>query len=587
MSLFAEIRRRKVFQVAAAYLVVAWVIVQVITAVADPLGFPAWAESLIIVLLGIGFPVTLVISWAFNLTSDGLVRDDGVGTSVPAGGRTVEQALLGLLLISVGWLLYQDMRPAEEPALIAVESTRMPNSIAILPLESMSPDPADAYFAQGIHEEIINKLFNLRNLNVIARTSVLQYGGVHRPITEVAEELNVEMIMEGSVSYAGNLVAVSAQLIDGSTGVHVWADRYYGELENVFEIQNDIAMNIANELEAEFSAAEQASLEKLPTEFPEAYGLYLRALQAGREESIALLDQAIEIDPNFALAYALQARQFAYNGRYIDDPDPDELAGWITLAEEAASTALSLDPTLGAAHVALGILQESSHEIERAERSFERAYQLSPTDPIVLEWNARFHRNRGNFDEAVNIGRRATELNPNDWWLRHLLGVTYRYAGNYAAAAAEARNAILIDPSAPNPRILLATANVALGNRQEALRQLQIAESLGAGASAFRLGQMAIVYSQAGSSDAAQRLFNEFQMRAEDETQPDTRWAMVYVAIGRYDEAFEILERAIENYSAADINMLIEVGSNGWGDSVLLNDPRFQRLRARIYPDGL
>jgi len=232
-SIWRELKRRKIVQVAAVYAVVAWVLVQIVATVEAPLNLPNWVDTLVILLLLIGFPITMIMSWAYNVTPEGLVRDEGAGESTGSGGFRIEYVFSGFLALAVAILLYREFTPAPEVVTespepvteeIVQETVRevLPNSVAVLPFDNLSLDPEDAFFAAGIHDEILNQLVKLSELNVIARTSVMQYAGTDKTIPEIAEELNVEMVMEGSVRYAGDEVRVTAQLIDGSTNTHIW-----------------------------------------------------------------------------------------------------------------------------------------------------------------------------------------------------------------------------------------------------------------------------------------------------------------------------------------------------------------------------
>ena len=255
----------------------------------------------------------------------------------------------------------------------------VPNSIAVLPFESVSGNPEDAYFATGIHEEILNQLAKLNALNVIARTSMMQYADGGKSIAEIAEELNVETVMEGSVRFADGRVLVTVQLIDPETNAHLWSESYNREFADVFAIQAEIAMNVANALEAEFSLEELTS-GRLPTISAEAYALYLRAIDVFDDGDLqavpSTLNRAIALDPGFANAYALMARYYAeqlLSGAAGNNPNEVE-----RLALENADLALSLDPTVAFAHLALGQLHQLNGRAEDALASYRRAVDLSP-----------------------------------------------------------------------------------------------------------------------------------------------------------------------------------------------------------------
>jgi TolB-like protein len=264
VSFFAEIKRRKVFQVAAVYAVVAWLLVQIVATVEEPLSLPGWFDTAIIVFLAVGFPVTMILTWAFDLTPDRAIRDQRSEATPASGGRTTEYILIGLLGLVVAWVVARDLINSTGAPLIDEETVAneaattpernvIPNSIAVLVCDNLSPDPDNAYIAQSLHEEMLNQLFKLRDLRVISRTSVLPYMGAERPpLLEIAEDLKVQTIMECSVAYGDDRVAISAQLIDPDTGVHLWSERYYRDLSDVFAVQFDIATNIANALAIEF-----------------------------------------------------------------------------------------------------------------------------------------------------------------------------------------------------------------------------------------------------------------------------------------------------------------------------------------------
>jgi len=335
VSFISELNRRNVFRVAVAYVVVAWLMIEVASVLGPALRLPDWTTTFVAFVLILGFPLALVLSWAYELTSDGMKKTESVPLTesiTRTTGRKLDFVIIGVLVLAVGFMFVDNYLPQSgpfagaeiDPASLQLmpaapesptpaapeqpESPVLPNSVAVLPLQNLSPDPNNAYFAAGIHEEILNQLAKLSNLNVISRTSVVRYADSGMSIPQIAAELNVQTVMEGSVRYANNRVLVTMQLIDPETDAHLWSDSYNRDLADVFAIQADIAMNVANALRAEFSQAEQARIEAVPTDSPEAYAEYLRARAAVEyDTAFGLLDAAIRLDPEFALAYATKA----------------------------------------------------------------------------------------------------------------------------------------------------------------------------------------------------------------------------------------------------------------------------------------
>jgi len=446
----------------------------------------------------------------------------------------------------------------------------------------MSANPEHAYFAPGLHDEIINQLAKLKNLNVIARTSVMQYAGAARPITEIARELNVSTIMEGSVSYAEDRVAIRAQLIDAETGVHLWSDSYNRDFSDVFGIYADIAMNVANAVGAEFSLEEQASIEKIPTESPEAYAYYLRALAAPRSTFDLLIDQAIAADPNFALAYAQRAYWNTFDLVGLGGAGPDEAAELERIVRVNAEQALALDPTLGIAQAALAVPHYVNWRGAEAEQAFQRALDLNPNDVDVLVLYGRFKRYRGEFDEATRLLRRAVELDPNSRSNLHQVAITYRQAGDWEAAAAAYMDLLNPGPASTGQYAGSATVEAVRGNHAEAVRQLQIAERLEP--NSFRLSQMVHVYALAGRPDEAMRLFADLEQLASEDPVGDANWVRAYMGVDDYEGALRRLESAIRNRSPTDLAALAGIAANPWGDPEL-EKPAFRALLDELWLD--
>lgn len=605
MSFLGEIKRRKVFQVAAVYLVASWLIMQVVDVVAEPLLLPDWFPRVVIVLLAVGFPIAIILSWAFDLTPAGVERtratdagDSGPPETMPARtGLAINVAVIGvlsILLVLIGVFVFspdgsapvvneEDDRGAT-PAIASETLGALPNSVAVLLCDNLSPNPDDAYFAAGIHEEILNQLVKIEALNVIARTSVLQYADAPPPIPQIAQELNVETVMECSVRFAGDAIMVTAQLIDPDTNAHLWSETYPGNLSDlsaVFAMQADIAMNIANALQAEFSYEEQATIEQQPTSSAAAYSLYLRAVatrgsgQSTMNEAAAALGRAIELDPEFALAYGERALRLAARGRL----DPRLEQERERVARESAERALSLDPNMAIAHAALAALDVANARWPEAQQAYEAAYQLSPKDGLILDAYGSFKRDIGDYEGAVGMLELKVELDPIA--TRTQLGIAYRYVGNFEASAAAIRHSITVDPANGSARANLGYTEVAAGNLDEGITELQLAEELGFGGfDTFRFPQIAYAYSQAGRPEEAERLFAELEMLAANgESISNTGWTLAYLAIGDNGRALERFQALVED----------QVGEFGFGElkanqysNPILEEPRFLELRDRL-----
>jgi len=460
----------------------------------------------------------------------------------------------------------------------------LPNSVAVLLCANLSPDPDDAYFAASIHDEILNQLVKIRALNVIARTSVLQYADAPPPISQIAEELNVGAVMECTVRYAGDAILVTAQLIDPETNVHLWSDTYPGDLSDlstIFAMQADIAMNIANAVGAEFSLEEQANIERVPTDSPAAYALYLHALDlSGAANSllaVQYLDRALDLDSEFAGAYGLKALRLVNRGRI----DPALQSDRARLAQESAEQALALDPNLASAHAAQAALHAANRRWAEAEQAYERAYQSNPADTNVLDAYGSFRRDVGQYAEAVRLFERSAELNPNARQVQ--LGISYRYAKNYDAAAAAFRQAIDLSSIDAIAYIQLAVVEIHRGNHEESLRQLTTAEQLyGNGAPSTRLAQIALAYAHLNRPQDVERLFDELQERdrASNNSVGDDTWVTLYLALGDYDQAFQRLE-ALLNASAGGEWLMGLIKANDYSDPVL-EEPRWREIRDRL-----
>ncbi len=567
-SVWGELKRRNVVKVAVAYAIVAWLLVQVIVSVEAPLSLPDWTDTLVLVFLLIGFVVAMFLAWAYELTPEGVKQTKTVPLSESVAkvtGRRLDFAIIGALALALGFVVVDNYVLGDRG------SSVLPNSVAVLPFENVSPNPNDAYIATGIHEEILNQLVKLSALNVIARTSVQQYANTQKPIPEIAAELNVETVMEGSVRYANGQIRITAQLNDGITGAHLWSETYTRDFEDIFAIESDVAMNVANALETEFSLAERESLERPPTTSTAAYQFYLRALVVtgtssgafltADERSLAnaYLDQALAIDPQFALAYARKSRI----APITSNPAPARL-----LAERA----LEIDPNLGLAHVAVAFAHTRAWRRAEARKAYERALDLSPNDPVIISDYGLFLAYVEEYDDAIRLTRYATILDPNNWALFANLGGVLQLAGDIDAAADALLQSTMLNPLNLGPIQNLARLEAGRGNEADAVRYLQTAEELSSNGAFIAHG-----YALAGQRDRA----IEFATRSRAAGPGGASYeALVSLILGEREKALEFLELYVDHQRPLNFGIM-RVKYNVWPDPAL-NEPEFVEVRQRI-----
>jgi TolB-like protein len=603
MSLLEEIKRRKVFQVAAIYAVVAWLIIQIIDVVAEPLSLPGWLDTVVIVLLAVGFPIALILAWAFDITPDGVVRDQGTRVADASHSRLrIEYALIGLLVVAMGWVLYRlEFTPSEEEVATVAEIPQrdfLPNSVAVLPLENLSPNPDDAFFAAGLHDELLNQLAKIKDLNVIARTSVLRYADKeNRSIPEIAAELKVKAVMEGTVRYGGNRVRITTQLIDGDSDTHLWSQTYESEFdaENIFAIESDMAVQIAAALEAKLLPAERASIEKLPTTSTEALTLYLRAKASITDlgpfmapEEISnfhrYLDEALVSDPEFALAHAWKAYEHGFSvGRTFPLSNDDAVAERIALVRDHAEKALKLDPDLGIAHGALAWPHTYGLRRADAQEAWERAYELSPGDPDIVVDFGFFAGATGQTDRAAALARQALRIAPNSAQTAAVAGFVFIFAGDYEEAERIEKEAIRLDPAFFFSYLILGLVETTRGNDVEALARLRFAEELSRGIpSADVMSELAYGYGLIGQREDAMRMFKQIENMASGFHVGAASWTLAYLGIGDEDRALDFLMTASDTTQGGEGYLALTfLLGNAFSDPVL-DQQKFVEARRSV-----
>src|SRR5947208_3454640 len=439
---FDEVKRRKVYRVAAAYIIAAGGAIQLASASFPAWELPNWALRLVIVLLLIGFPIALILAWAFDVTPEGIRATPSV--AVPRTHRRRNM----IMLVATGVII---SAAAGFFLLPRVAAHKIDKSIAVLPFENLSEEKENVYFADGIQDDVLTNLSKIGDLKVISRTSVMPYRGKASNVREIGKALGVATILEGSVRRIGNRVRVNVQLINTENDEHLWAEDYDRDLTDVFAIQTDLAKKIAGELQAKLSPAEQAQMERKPTENGEAYLAFVQAhnlFVAGVEDigklkqSEQLYARAIELDPKFALALAWYSQLESWIVHTFD-PTRERREKARALADQA----LQLQPDLPEAHLALGFSQYyGDNNFEAALKEFEIAQRGLPNDADGYLALGAIQRRLGKWSESTASLEKAASLNPKDSWVLQNLALNYEMLRDFDAANKTIDRGLQINP---------------------------------------------------------------------------------------------------------------------------------------------
>jgi TolB-like protein/Tfp pilus assembly protein PilF len=417
-SFLRELKRRNVYKVGAMYAVGGWLLVQVATQVLPLFEVSALALRLIVLAVVAGFPIALVLSWVYEVTPEGIARTAEVAPEQSITGRTGQRlniVIIAVLILAVAFLLVQHYVLPNKAAVAAGPINE--KSVAVLPFENLSDEKSNAYFAEGIQDEILTRLAKIGALKVISRTSTQHYASNPGNLPEIARQLGVANILEGSVQKAGDAVHINVQLIRAATDDHLWAEVYNRKLDDIFGVEGEVAGAIAEALNAKLSGAEQAAVAKRPTENIAAYEAYLRAraLQtkgydfATTRKVVAAYAEAVRLDPQFALAWAERARTEGY--LYFNNVDTDTITA--ESLKQATDTALRLQPKLSEAMLAKGsYLYRVQRDFAGAQKAFEEALQDSPNNREALQILGLVERRQGHWDQALAHLQQALVLDP-------------------------------------------------------------------------------------------------------------------------------------------------------------------------------
>jgi TolB-like protein/Tfp pilus assembly protein PilF len=435
INFFAELKRRNVYKVAVAYAVVAWLLIQAASIFFPAFDAPPWVMKIFIIVVIFGFPVALIFSWAFEITPEGIKLESEIEPNKSIKrrtGRKIVAVTIALAVVAAGLFVYQLVRSKSDTSSSPVTTTIANKSIAVLPFDNLSRDLDNAYFCEGVQDEILTRLAKVADLKVISRTSTQHFKSTPDNLPQIAKQLGVAHILEGSVQKSGDAVRVNVQLIKAANEAHLWADTYDRKLTDIFSVESEVAKAIADQLRAKLTGEEEQVIAAKPTDNPEAYDAYLRGLAyslktANTPASVLgaqkYLREAVRLDPKFALAWALLS--------YVD------ARGYITTAlqptvalreevRQAAETALTLQPNLGEALMAKAYYHYAClKDYDTAVRYFEQARQLLPNSSRIPAALAYLERRRGQWERSESYFHEAERLDP-----RNVLLLT-QHAGSY------------------------------------------------------------------------------------------------------------------------------------------------------------
>ena len=574
MSLFAELQRRKVFKVGGAYLVVAWLAVQAVS-----IGFPAfdappWALRIFILVALLGFPIALVLAWAFDITDQGVQFD----ASKVGSKRLLSVAAL-LVALALGW--YFLGQPSFRKGEVG---TPVPGkSIAVLPFENLSDDKANEYFAEGVQDEILTRLAKIRELKVISRTSTQKYKSAPDNLRQIAAQLGVANILEGSVQKANDQVRVTVQLINATTDEHLWADTYDRKLTDIFAVESDIATTIADTLQARLTAAEHAVVSAQPTQNTQAHQLYLQGrffwnkrTAADLHKSIDYFHQAIAQDAQYAQAYAALALAQVLLPSY-DGGAPKE---WYPQAENAAKHALALDGTSSDAHVVLGVIRVlDDFNFSAAQAEFERAIALDPNNATARHWLAFWvFAPLGQSERGIAEMHSALELDPLSLIINKNLGMVHFYGRRYPDAIAQLHKTLELDGAFYPAHGALGEALELSGSSLEAVAEYQ--KSVALTDDSGQLALLGHIYGVLGKSEDARQIVERLRQRRAQRYTEAYDISLVYLGLGDREQALDWLER---DYADRDGDALALIRVDPLLDP-LHGDPRFEALAEKIVP---
>jgi len=585
-NFFAELKRRNVYKVAITYAVVAWLVIQAASILLPTFEAPNWVMKAFVVLLAFGFVMSVMISWAFEATPEGLKRTKDVSPemSLPSwSARKFAAFIISLALIAAGLFAFQFLRPVgtsrrdvgqiEEGRPGGASLSISQKSIAVLPLLNESGDPKDEYFSDGLSEELIAALAQIKDLKVIGRSSSFRFKDRKEETKTIGEKLGVATLLEGTVRKQGERVRIVAELINAADGIELWTRTFDRELKDIFAVQQEIAAAVASSLKVTLLGADSSSAQTAATKSVEAHNAYLqghfyfqrRNLDDYRK-AVAYFDQAIQVDPNYALAYAERSEAWTQ----IGDLSGQGKTAW-PKAREDAEKAVAITPALAEAHAALGWVRFFTEwKFAEGLSELKRAKELSPANPTANDLLARVIVYLGKLDEAEKQARQAVELDPLAYPTQNNLARVLFAEGKLDEADAIARKAAELQPTAASSRRFQVLVAVQRGDGETALREAQLEPDEG-----YRRFELALAQHVRGDRGAADAALADLIAYGRD--QLAYQIAQVYAVRGEKEKAFEWLQISFDTHDTGTLGLLIDPLIRD-----LRPDPRYKSLLTKL-----
>jgi TolB-like protein len=575
-SFFAELKRRNVYKVAVAYIVAGWALSQGIAQVLPVFDIPNWAVRLIVLAIVIGFPIALVIAWAFELTPQGIKRTETADAMSQAGRQknnawiyvVVVGAVVSIGLFFLGRYTAGNATPRQSESATAVPQ----KSIAVLPLLNESGDPKDEYFSDGLSEELIAALAQISGLKVIGRSSSFRFKERTEEPKTIGEKLGVTTLLEGTVRKQGDRVRIVAELINAADGIEMWTRTFDRELKDIFAVQQEIATAVAESLRVTLLGSEEKSTQ-MATNNVEAHNAYLQGhfyfLRSNIEDhrkAVTYFDEAIRLDPNYALACTERAETWTLLGDLTG-----QRSTAYTKARSDAERAVAIAPSLAEAHAALGWVRAFAEwKFAEGLSELQRAKELSPTNRTANDLLGRVIVYTGRMEEAEHQARQAVEIDPLSAAAQFTLGRVLFYAGKLDEADAAGRKMAELQPSAASSHRWQVLVAVQRGDGETALREAQLEPD-----ERFRTFELALAHYIRGDKTAADAALADLIAHSQEGLAYQI--AQVYAVRGEKDKAFEWLQIAFDNHDGGMPSLLVDPLLRG-----LRDDPRYKNLVAKV-----